>query len=167
MDDYDSATPAPAMVDLVTVGLSSNSFQSYFKSVVDSNPAFTAAKPLVYMTDGSGAMVNTFNTTLSSFNPWLKYVDSNVQGYAVVTLTASKLSCSFHKLKAIANGAAPAMPATASVPVVDVAAGTPAVTLPASRFHISARAAPLASLGGQGSPVIEPSIEPAKSRLVR
>jgi len=129
MDDYDAATPVPVMVDLVTAGLSSNSFQSYFKSVVDSDAAFADAKPLVYTTDGNGAMVNTFNTTLTSFNPWLTYVNSDAQGYAVVTLTASKLSCSFHKLKPIAGGVAPAMPATASVQVVEVAAGTPAVTL--------------------------------------
>jgi alkaline phosphatase D len=114
MDDYDAATPVPVMVDLVTAGLSSNSFQSYFKSVVDSDAAFADAKPLVYTTDGNGAMVNTFNTTLTSFNPWLTYVNSDAQGYAVVTLTASKLSCSFHKLKPIADGVASAMPATAS-----------------------------------------------------
>lgn len=129
MDDYDASTPVPVMVDLVTAGLSSNSFQSYFKSVVDSDPAFAAAKALVYTTDGSGAMVNTFNSTLTAFNPWLKYVNTDAQGYAVVTLTASKLSCSFHKLKPIANGVAPALPATASVQVVEVAAGVPAVTL--------------------------------------
>lgn len=129
MDDYDATTPVPVMVDLVTAGLSSNSFQSYFKSVVDSDPAFADAKALVYTTDGSGAMVNTFNSTLTAFNPWLKYVNTDAQGYAVVTLTASKLSCSFHKLKPLVDGAAPAQPATASVQVVEVAAGVPAVTL--------------------------------------
>ena len=129
MDDYDAGTPVPVMVDLVTAGLSSNSFQSYFKSVVDSDPTFADAKALVYTTDGSGAMVNTFNSTLKTFNPWLKYVNTDAQGYAVVTLTASKLSCSFHKLKPLADGAAPAQPATASVQVVEVATGVPAVTL--------------------------------------
>jgi len=129
MDDYDATAPAPVMVDLVTAGLSSNSFQSYFKSVVDSDPAFAAAKALVYTTDGNGAMVNTFNSTLTTFNPWLKYVNTDAQGYAVVTLTAAKLRCSFHKLKPLADGTAPAQPATASVQVVEVAAGVPAVTL--------------------------------------
>lgn len=128
MDDYDAPSPAPVMVDLVTAGLSSNSFQSYFKSVVDSDPAFTAAAPLVYTTQ-NGAVVNTFNSTLTTFNPWLRYVDTDAQGYAVVTLTAAKLSCSFHKLKTIANGTAPAQPATASVKVVEVVAGTPAVNV--------------------------------------
>ncbi|RZT41480.1 alkaline phosphatase D family protein [Cupriavidus agavae] len=129
MDDYDAATPVPVMVDLVTAGLSSNSFQSYFRSVVDSDAAFKAAAPLIYTTDASGAVTNTFNSTLSTFNPWLKYVNTDAQGYAVVTLTASKLSCSFRKLKPLANGVAPALPATESVKVVEVAAGVPAVTV--------------------------------------
>ncbi|MDT6960214.1 alkaline phosphatase D family protein [Cupriavidus sp. SZY C1] len=129
MDDYDSATPVPVMVDLVTAGLSSNSFQSYFRSVVDSDPAFQAAAPLIYTTDGAGTVTNTFNTTLTTFNPWLKYVNTDAQGYAVVTLTATKLSCSFHKLKPLVDGAAPAQPATESVKVVEVAAGVPAVTV--------------------------------------
>lgn len=129
MDDYDATTPVPVMVDLVTAGLSSNSFQSYFKSVVDSDAAFKAAAPLIYTTDGSGTVTNTFNSTLTTFNPWLKYVNTDAQGYAVVTLTASKLSCSFRKLKPLANGVAPALPATESVKVVEVAAGVPAVTV--------------------------------------
>ncbi|MEN7526252.1 alkaline phosphatase D family protein [Cupriavidus sp. DL-D2] len=129
MDDYDATTPVPVMVDLVTAGLSSNSFQSYFKSVVDSDAAFKAAAPLIYTTDSSGTVTNTFNSTLTTFNPWLKYVNTDAQGYAVVTLTASKLSCSFRKLKPLANGVAPALPATESVKVVEVAAGVPAVTV--------------------------------------
>ncbi|WP_296226975.1 alkaline phosphatase D family protein [Ralstonia sp. UBA689] len=128
MDDYDAASPAPVMVDLVTAGLSSNSFFSYFRNVVDSNPAFAAAKPLVYTTQ-NGAVVNTFNGTLKAFNPWLRYVDSDAQGYAVVTLTPSKLSCSFNKVKLLAAGAAPAQPATASSQVVEVQAGVVAATL--------------------------------------
>ncbi|URF03271.1 alkaline phosphatase D family protein [Cupriavidus campinensis] len=128
MDDYDAATPAPVMVDLVTAGLSSNSFQSYFKSVVDNDAAFAAAKPLVYV-EQNGAVVNTFNNTLSAFNPWLKHVNTDAQGYAVITLTAAKLSCSFHTLKPIADGVAPAQPATASTTVVEVLAGTPAVNV--------------------------------------
>ena len=48
MDDYDAAMPKPIMVDLVTAGISSNSFFSYFKNVVDNDPAFAQAKPLIY-----------------------------------------------------------------------------------------------------------------------
>jgi alkaline phosphatase D len=128
MDDYDAAMPVPVMVDLVTAGLSSNSFQSYFRSVVDSDPTFAAAKPLIYANQG-GVVVNTFDTTLKAFNPWLRHVDTDAQGYAVVTLTQDKLSCTFNKLKPLVDGAAPALPVTASSRTVEVMAGSAAVNV--------------------------------------
>ncbi|WP_168191872.1 alkaline phosphatase D family protein [Chromobacterium phragmitis] len=127
MDDYDAASPTPVMVDLVTAGVSSNSFFSYFKNVVDTVPAFAKAAPLIYQT-ANGQTVNTFSGTLQQFNPWLKYVDTDAQGYALVTLTPSKLSCAFHKVAKLANGVAPS-PATASVQTVEVQAGVPAVNV--------------------------------------
>ena len=127
MDDYDAASPSPVMVDLVTAGVSSNSLFSYFKNVVDTVPAFSKAKPLIYTT-ASGQVVNTFTNTLQSFNSWLKYVDSDAQGYALVTLTPAKLSCVFHKVGAVSNGVAPS-PATLSVKTVEVAAGAAAVNV--------------------------------------
>ncbi|POZ63235.1 alkaline phosphatase D family protein [Chromobacterium alticapitis] len=128
MDDFDAASPTPVMVDLVTAGISSNSFFSYFKNVVDTVPAFAMAAPLIYQTV-NGQTVNTFNNTLKQFNGnWLKYVDTDAQGYAVVTLTPAKLSCTFHKMAKLANGIAPS-PATASTQTVEVAAGTPAVNV--------------------------------------
>lgn len=126
MDDYDAASPVPVMVDIVTAGISSNSLFSYYKSVVDTNAAFASAKPLVYTTV-NGQVVNTFNTTLSSFNGnWIKYLDTDAQGYAVVTLTASQLTCVLHKVKTL-NGAttAPAQPVTASSKTITVNAGSP------------------------------------------
>ncbi|SAI67979.1 Alkaline phosphatase D precursor [Bordetella ansorpii] len=131
MADYDVATAdlEPVMVDLVTAGVSSNSFFSYFKSVVDTNPAFAAAKPLIYSESG-GVVTNTFNTTLNQFNGnWMKYVDTNAQGYAVVSLTESSLSCIFKKLKPLDGDKAPASPAVASQQVLTVAAGDPNVTV--------------------------------------
>ena len=127
MDDYDAASPSPVMVDLVTAGVSSNSLFSYFKNVVDTVPAFSKAKPLIYTTV-SGQVVNTFTSTLQSFNSWLKYADSDAQGYALVTLTPAKLSCVFHKVGAVSNGVAPS-PATASVKTVEVVAGSAAVNV--------------------------------------
>lgn len=126
MDDFDAASPTPVMVDLVTAGLSSNSLFSYYKQVVDTVPAFAAAKSLIYTTNGNGQVVNTFNSTLSAFNGnWIKYLDTDAQGYAVVTLTASQLVCSLRKLKTL-NGAttAPALPATASAKTITVNAGS-------------------------------------------
>jgi alkaline phosphatase D len=126
MDDYDAATPTPVMVDLVTAGFSSGSLQNNFMQVVDSNPTFAAAAPLVYQRIGD-TVVNTFNTTLRTFNPWLRHADTDTRGYAVVTLTADKLSCTFHTMKGLENGVAPAQPATASTRTFEVPAGSAAV----------------------------------------
>jgi alkaline phosphatase D len=126
MDDHDAATPVPVMVDLVTAGFSSGSFQNSFIQVVDSNPTFAAAAPLVYQRIGD-TVVNTFNATLRAFNPWIRHVDTDTHGYAVVTLTADKLSCTFHLMKRLENGAAPAQPATASTRTFEVPAGSAAV----------------------------------------
>ncbi len=128
MDDFDAASPVPVMVDLVTAGISSNSFYSYFESVVDGNAAFAKTKPLIY-TEQGGVRTNTFNSTLTTFNPWLKVANTDAQGYAIVTLTPAKLSCSFHTLKPLAAGAAPALPATRSITRLEVAAGSPTVTV--------------------------------------
>ncbi|SCU83067.1 Phosphodiesterase/alkaline phosphatase D [Cupriavidus necator] len=128
MDDYDAATPAPVMVDLVTASLSSNSLLSAFRSIVDNDQAFAALRELVYSNVG-GTVVNTFDATLRAFNAWLRHADSNAEGYALVTLTPEKLSCTFHTLKLLAGGTAPALPATASTRLLEVAAGTPDVSV--------------------------------------
>ncbi|SSW72568.1 alkaline phosphatase D family protein [Achromobacter agilis] len=129
MDDYDAAAPEPVMVDLVTAGISSNSFFSYFKNVVDTDPSFAPARPLVY-TEPDGAVLNTFNNTLKQFNgDWLRYADTDAQGFAVVTLTPGELRCVFNKLKPLAGNQAPALPAVATQTVLTVASGSPAVTV--------------------------------------
>ncbi|WP_439669803.1 Phosphodiesterase/alkaline phosphatase D [Cupriavidus necator] len=128
MDDYDAATPAPVMVDLVTAGLSSNSLLSSFRSIVDNDQAFAALRELVY-SDVGGTVVNTFDTTLRTFNAWLRHADSNAEGYTLVTLTPEKLSCTFHTLKPLEGGTAPALPATASTRLLEVAAGTADVSV--------------------------------------
>ena len=129
MDDYDAAMPKPIMVDLVTAGISSNSFFSYFKNVVDNDPAFAQAKPLIY-SEKNGALTNTFNATLKQFNGgWLRHVDTDAQGFAVVTLTPAELRCVFSKLKPLNGKQAPALPAVASRTTLTVAAGTPEVNV--------------------------------------
>mgnify|MGYP001627387650 CR=1 FL=1 len=74
-------------------------------------------------------------------NPWLAHIDSNAQGYAVVTANSSTLSCEFKRLNAMfvsgGNGYAPGLlgGATDSRPVVDrsvvatVTAGSTAVVM--------------------------------------
>lgn len=129
MDDYDAAMPKPIMVNLVTAGISSNSFFSYFKNVVDNDPAFAQAKPLIY-SEKNGALTNNFNATLKQFNGgWLRHVDTDAQGFAVVTLTPAELRCVFSKLKPLNGKQAPALPAVASRTTLTVAAGTPEVSV--------------------------------------
>ncbi|MBB5202912.1 alkaline phosphatase D [Inhella inkyongensis] len=237
MADYNATTPVPAMVDLVTAGLSSNSNFSYFLEAA-SSPAFSKIKPLVATSEAeaegiaiqmlsaaialasgvtnlsntaaiqaavgaaiqagmvpaaafaptpglSTATVNTFDETQSGAmgtvvsgvilsmvgrstaattlygliaqkiatamgipaaavpasavrpflnpfanaqgqppannNPWIKHVDSDAQGYAVVSLSKTELVCQFKKLNRLSGGAAPGTPVastvTATVPV--------------------------------------------------
>ncbi|MEW9898524.1 alkaline phosphatase D family protein [Chitinivorax sp. PXF-14] len=123
MDDFDAASKTPVMVDLVTAGVSSNSFQSYFKSVVDSNPLFNPLKGLIYQGD-----VNTFDFYLKSFNSWIAHADSDAQGYAIVTVTPDKMATQFKKVAKVANGQAPAVPVLYTVNAT-VAKDTAAVTI--------------------------------------
>lgn len=247
MADYNAATPVPAMVDLVTAGVSSNSNFSYFYGAA-TQPTFAALKPLVAtsqaeaeviaiqilsaaiaigagVTDlsntaaiqaavaaaiGAGlvpaaafaptaglstAVIVTFDETqagtmgsivantiaalaaagtsvaamtlyglirqklaaalgipaaavpvaeivkrLNPFadattaaappvnNPWIKHVDSDAQGYAVVSLSKTELLCDFKKLARQVGGVAPATP-VASIKRLRVAAGVTDVTV--------------------------------------
>lgn len=247
MADYDAATPVPAMVDLVTAGMSSNSNFSYFYGAA-SQPSFAALKPLVATSEaeaegiaiqmlsaaialGAGvtdltntaaiqaavgaaiaahlvpaaafaptaslskAVINTFDETqagtmgtivantiaglaaasksaaamtlygliqqklaaalgipaaavpaseivkrLNPFansttavapsvnNPWMRYVDSDAQGYAVVALTKTDLTCTFKKMARQSGGVAPTTP-VASTKTVRVTAGVTDVTV--------------------------------------
>ncbi|MEO6277079.1 alkaline phosphatase D family protein [Roseateles sp.] len=61
-------------------------------------------------------------------NPWIKHVDSDAQGYAVVTLSKTELLCDFKKVARQAGGMAPTVP-VASVKRVRVAAGVTDVNL--------------------------------------
>lgn len=127
MDDYDAASPKPVMVDLVTAGISSNSFFSYFKNVVDTDPAFAAAKPLIYG-EAAGKIQNAFNSTLMQFNSdWMRHIDTDAQGYAVVTLTKTELRCVFNKLKPLNGTQAPVAPVVASQTLLTITSGTPDV----------------------------------------
>ncbi|TDF66703.1 alkaline phosphatase [Cupriavidus sp. L7L] len=128
MDDYDAASPMPVMVDLVTAGLSSNSLLSSFRALVDNDQEFAALRELIY-SDVGGVLFNAFDNTLRAFNSWIRHADTNAEGYALVTLTPDKLSCTFHTLKSVSGGVAPALPATASTRVLEVAAGTADVSV--------------------------------------
>jgi alkaline phosphatase D len=175
-DDYSAAGGGtPVMVDLVTAGVSSDSFFSYLKDAVGSLSSSLATLvyyPLSVPVSGLGTVelnVNLLDHTLSpsnvtaaslasslrvqlrgalaakgvpeaqldatttavlagletsgSFtgqllpvaqalaglnsNPWLKLANTDAQGYAVVTLTPSALSCEFKQLNKLVGSAAP------------------------------------------------------------
>lgn len=247
MADYDATTQVPAMVDLVTAGVSSNSNFSYFYGAA-SQPAFAALKPLVATSEFeaeaiaiqmlsaaiaiaagvtdltntaaiqaavgaaiaghvitaaavtptpslSRTVINTFDETqagtmgtivagtiaglaaasksvaamtlygliqqklaaalsippsavpaseivkrLNPFadsttavappvnNPWMKHVDSDAQGYAVVSVTKTDLTCQFRKVNRQVGGVAPTTP-VASTKTVKVAVGVTDVTV--------------------------------------
>ncbi|AOB30191.1 metallophosphatase [Bordetella sp. H567] len=126
MDDYDATTPVPVMVDLVTAGVSSTSLFRFYVDEIHTVTELAGLQPLVYQN-----VTNKLNGTMSAYNTWLKYIDTDAQGYAVVTLTADKLTCDFRKVKPLVNGELPAAPTVSGTTTVTVNAGVPAVVLPA------------------------------------
>ncbi|ARP82670.1 metallophosphatase [Bordetella genomosp. 8] len=125
MDDFDATTPVPVMVDLVTAGVSSTSLFRFYVDEIHNVPSLAGLQPLVYQN-----VTNRLNGTMSTYNSWLKYIDTDAQGYAVVTLTADKLTCDFRKMKPLVNGELPASPAVASTVTVTVDTGVAAVNVP-------------------------------------
>lgn len=195
-DDYDAATGQDVMVDLVTAGMSSDSFFSYLSSAVGDLSAelatlvvYTLSIPtaagtlsvpfnLLDYTMGKatptldslaeqarvrvrGALAQAgvaeaaldsttdtvlaglkadsgFNTTLLGLaqqlaglnsNPWLKHVNTDAQGYSVVTLTAQQLSCEFRQVNRLVGSNAPTTSVIARSTTAVVTAGTAAVTV--------------------------------------
>ncbi|HEY0182072.1 MAG TPA: alkaline phosphatase D family protein [Rhodopila sp.] len=127
MNDFDAATPSPVMVDLVTAGISSTSlFTAY---VAFANDPANHMQWLGKSSATTGA--NSLDTTLTSNNNWLAYADTHAQGYSVITLTPTLLTCNFRKVAPSSpTGQAPAAAdAIASTQVVTVQANTATVTV--------------------------------------
>jgi alkaline phosphatase D len=127
MDDFDATTPTPVMVDLVTAGISSTSLFTSYVSFLNNPANHVSWMEQLATQDG----FNSLDTTLMSNNSWLKYADTNAQGYSVITLTPSLLTCNFRKLAPVSpTGQVPtAATAVASTQVVTVQANTAAVTV--------------------------------------
>ena len=79
-----------------------------------------------------------FNTQLLSLaqslaslnsNPWLKHVDTDAQGYAVVTLTAGTLKCELRKINRLVAGKAPATSVVATRTSATITSGSPTVSI--------------------------------------
>lgn len=156
MDDHNAASPQPVMVDLVSAGISSTSFYQTFRDSVDTNRdnvpdgPIAALASLIFVNGGSAGVFNTLNETLAGplgatiqaltgtnpygpaagtiNNPWIKYVDTDAQGYLVVTLTQSAMTAEFKKVKRLQGGAIP-VPALAGVTTVTMAADTTALVV--------------------------------------
>lgn len=56
-------------------------------------------------------------------NPWLKHIDTEAQGYSVVTASSSTLTCVFKKLNPLVGTAAPATPIVRSTKTATITAG--------------------------------------------
>lgn len=69
-------------------------------------------------------------------NPWMKYLNTDAQGYTVVTLTPSTLTATFKQVHKVINGVAPTAPLIARKITATVNAGTPdvTITLPAALY---------------------------------
>lgn len=81
---------------------------------------------------------SSFNTALLALaqtlaglhsNPWLKHVDTDAQGYGIVTVSASELRCEFRKMNRLVGGKAPAAPVVSTRTTATIAAGTKTVVL--------------------------------------
>lgn len=62
-------------------------------------------------------------------NPWLKHVDTDAQGYAVVTLTASELKCELRKVNRLVAGNSPSLPIIAARTVASIKPGDTTVSI--------------------------------------
>ena len=86
----------------------------------------------------AGLQANSdFNTSLLGLaqqlsalgnNPWLKHLNTDAQGYTLVTLTPGKLSAQFRQVNKLVAGAAPAS-IVARTATATVTAGSPSVTV--------------------------------------
>ena len=88
----------------------------------------SAYRYLYLLQNGSHQATRAFNDTLRQFNAnWMRHIDTDAQGFAVVTLTETELRCVFNKLKPLDGTQAPSAPVVASQTVLKVASGTPDV----------------------------------------
>ncbi|WP_343728854.1 alkaline phosphatase D family protein [Duganella sp.] len=195
-DDFDAAGGGtPVMVDLVSAGISSDSFFSYLRDAAAllGDIGTLVSYPLAVPVPGMGTVNLSFNLldytmgkaapTLASLaeqtrvqlrgalaakgvpeaqleatvgavltglqansdfntsllalaqqlaglgnNPWLKHLNTDAQGYTLVTLTPGKLTAQFRQVNKLVAGAVPAT-IVARTATATVSAGTPSVTI--------------------------------------
>jgi alkaline phosphatase D len=195
-DNFDaSSNGTPVMVDLVTAGISSDSWFSYFAAATSGSSLSTLIYyPISIPVTGLGTLSFNFNlfdftvartaptldalaeqarvrvrsglaglgapessldtlttavltalkadssfsTTLLGLatqlaglnnNPWIKYVNADAQGYAIVALSASSLTCTFRQLNRLVGTTAPSSNRIARSITATVTAGSAAVAI--------------------------------------
>lgn len=76
--------------------------------------------------------LNTLSATIASLNsnPWLKHIDTDAQGYAVITLTSGTLDCKFHHLNQMLDLRDSALQTVFAPSIFPGAGTTPADTRP-------------------------------------
>lgn len=131
--DYTLGRPSPTLADL----------QQQTRHPVRSALAQKGV-PEVQLDTTTDAVLNAlaadpaFNTTLLGLaqtlagldgNPWLKHIDSDAQGYGVVTLTPSELVCRLRKMHRLIGNNAPGTPIVASETTVTIAAGSNSMSI--------------------------------------
>lgn len=128
LDDFDAPQPAPVMVDLVTTGASSTTFFDAFRTGVDAIAPALAG--LVYRPNPAGGeVINVFDQTLRTFNPWLRHVETRAIGYTVVSVRPDALVARMKRFKPLeSDGSVPTQP-LASVTEATVTSGLPAVVV--------------------------------------
>jgi len=132
MDDYDAATPTPVMVDLMTPSISSTSLLGFYIGALKAaDHAFDALAGLV-VSDVTNYVGDKLSSTVAGSGSWIRYADTDAQGYAVVTMTPASLVCDFKKVnKLSADGASAPSGANlvAQTVAATVLAGTPDVSI--------------------------------------
>jgi alkaline phosphatase D len=65
-------------------------------------------------------------------NPWIKLINTDAQGYAIVTLTPTTMSCAFRQLNRLLGSTAPSTNIVARSAVMSVVAGSTAINVVSS-----------------------------------
>jgi hypothetical protein len=84
-----------------------------------------------------------------SANPWIRWASTDIQGYGVVTLTATEMVCQFRALNRLVGSTAPASGLIARTVTARIPAGTAAVTI--SRLEMRCLSRTTTSLSSCGT----------------
>jgi alkaline phosphatase D len=89
-----------------------------------------------------------------SANPWIRWASTDIQGYGVVTLTATEMVCQFRALNRLVGSTAPASGLIARTVTARIPAGTAAVTI--SRLEMRCLSRTTTSCRRAGRPSAHP-----------